>query len=98
MADLDVPLGGVKDDPDESWAAIRDGFNSWVSISSDNTCKVYGVVNGEDPAWGITGNNEEVTRHIMCCEDPTTAGSAPQSPEVWYCIYLSTNEEYEHFI
>jgi hypothetical protein len=49
--------------------------NSWISIGLNHTCKQYRMVFGEAPSWGITGEgNEELTRHVMCCNNQTASG------------------------
>ena len=75
FANLDTPLGGVAtDEPGGSWAPISDMDNSWISIGLNNTCEQYRVIFGEAPSWGITGEgNEELTRHVMCCDSTQTA-------------------------
>mmetsp|Transcript_12430 Transcript_12430/g.19128 ORF Transcript_12430/g.19128 Transcript_12430/m.19128 type:complete len:834 (+) Transcript_12430:2-2503(+) len=61
-------LGGRKDEG-ESWAAVVDGFNEWVQVGAGGECNLYSANEGESPSWGLTGdNNEEITRHIMCCQ------------------------------
>jgi hypothetical protein len=63
-------LGGRKDEG-ESWAAVVDGFNEWVQVGAGGECNLYSASEGESPDWGLTGNNnEEITRHIMCCKNP----------------------------
>ena len=63
-------LGGRKDEG-ESWAAVVDGFNEWVQVGAGGECNLYSANEGESPGWGLTGdNNEEITRHIMCCKIP----------------------------
>jgi hypothetical protein len=76
MANLDAPLGGVTtDEPNGSWVPISNNENSWISIGPYNTCQPYDEVFGESPPWGITGEgNEELSRHVMCCEIQTASG------------------------
>ena len=76
MADLDAPLGGVTtDEPNGSWVPIGNNENSWISIGPNNTCQPYDEVFGESAPWSITGEgNEELTRHVMCCETQTASG------------------------
>jgi len=63
-------LGGRKDGG-ESWAAVIDANNEWVQVGAGGECNLYSATEGETPAWGLTGeNNEEITRHIMCCQYP----------------------------
>lgn len=65
-----LPYGGVR--PESTvWAPMSDSRNSWVSVSGQNTCVTYMVLNLINPSWGLTGqDNEEMTRHVMCCRDP----------------------------
>mmetsp|Transcript_11472 Transcript_11472/g.25199 ORF Transcript_11472/g.25199 Transcript_11472/m.25199 type:complete len:848 (+) Transcript_11472:701-3244(+) len=73
MTELNVPSGGVIDEPNGSWAPISDYPNGWVQVGAENICMFYQVLNEKAPEWGITGvDNEDITRHIMCCE---TAGA-----------------------
>lgn len=68
-----LPYGGVRPDAG-SWAPISDSNNGWVSVSEDNACVRYMVLNLISPHWGLTGEgNEEITRHLMCCRDPNRA-------------------------
>lgn len=85
-SDYDIPLNGVVDEP-IAWAPIGDVKNAWTSLSSENTCEVYSAVTGENPTWGITGGDEEITRYVMCCgeelvvtESPTTKPTPAPSP------------------
>lgn len=68
-----LPYGGVR--PESTvWAPISDSRNAWVSVSGQNTCVTYMVLNLVNPSWGLTGqDNEEMTRHVMCCKDPNSA-------------------------
>ncbi|KAK1737323.1 hypothetical protein QTG54_012190 [Skeletonema marinoi] len=67
-ADGKKVLGGRKEEG-ESWAAVVDGFNEWVQVGAGGECNLYSANEGETPGWGLTGdNNEEITRHIMCCK------------------------------
>jgi len=69
---LTTPVGGFKDEgEDGSWAPIIDSPNGWVQVSSTNSCMKYGSVHNQPPAWGLSGqDNDEITRHIMCCQEP----------------------------
>ena len=59
-----APIGGnTYDEPKGSFAPISNGFNKWVSVSSDNTC-----VELSKHAWGADKGREDLTRHIVCCE------------------------------
>ena len=64
------PYGGSRSAHDWSWAPINKSFNSWVAVSSWQQCVEYKDLNPNDfPSWGLTGlNNEEITKHIACCE------------------------------
>ena len=65
-----LPYGGVRPET-VAWAPIIDANNAWVSVSEQNTCVTYTVLNLMNPEWGISGeDNEEMTRNIMCCKDP----------------------------
>ena len=68
-----LPYGGIR--PESTvWAPISDSKNGWVSVSGQNTCVTYMVMNLNNPLWGLTGeDNEEMTRHIMCCQDPNSS-------------------------
>ena len=58
-----APIEGVKyDEPKGSFAPISNGFNKWVSVSSDNTCVE------KMPSWGADKGREDLTRHIVCCK------------------------------
>merc|ERR1712194_768629 len=67
---LNPPYGGIKDEPSWAWAPINEPFNSWVQVSNWQSCTQYKDLNPNDsPIWGLTGsNNEDLTRHIACCE------------------------------
>ena len=81
LADLDAPLGGIREEPNGSWVPFSDADNSWVSVSSDNTCKIYGIVNGKPPDWGVTAvGNEDLTRHLVCCEIGYAEGTPVPTP------------------
>ncbi|KAL7519187.1 hypothetical protein ACHAWX_003976 [Stephanocyclus meneghinianus] len=71
-----LPYGGVRPDT-ISWAPISDSKNGWVSVSEQNTCVRYTILNLISPHWGLTGEgNEEITRHLMCCQDPSSVLTA----------------------
>ena len=76
MGDLDVPLGGVTtNEPNGSWVPTSNNENLWISIGPNNTCQAYDAVFGESPPWSITGKgNEELTRHVMCCDTQIASG------------------------
>jgi hypothetical protein len=71
-----LPYGGVRPES-VVWAPISDSNNGWVSVSGQNTCVRYAILYLVSPSWGITGeDNEDKTRHIMCCKDPNSAVTA----------------------
>jgi len=62
-------LDGIQDQDGESWSAIIDDPNDWVQVGTGGECTLYSETSDGWPSWGMTGkNNEEITRHIMCCE------------------------------
>ena len=62
------PIGGYRDEPKGSWAPVLDEGNHWVQVSSENACIAYeDEKKNPTPEWGMTGGNEEITRHIACC-------------------------------
>lgn len=80
-----LPYGGVRPES-VVWAPMIDSNNAWVSVSNQNTCVTYTVLNLINPSWGLTGNgNEEMTRHVMCCKDPSdvvlAVSDSTESPE-----------------
>ena len=76
-------LSSLMDKDGESWAPVSNANNEWVEISSKaGACDLYSErYNGEHPEWGINGdNNEEITRHILCCrEHPLQEGDNSSS-------------------
>ena len=76
-------IDGVREDG-ESWAPVADSQNDWVQVGKDGECNLYSNSEKEKPAWGTTGeNNEEITRHIMCCDGAgggDDAGDSESSP------------------
>ena len=56
---------------------MKNDFNTWVQVGSDDDlCLLYSYHAGHAPEWGLVkGDNEQQTRHIMCCqaEDIDTA-------------------------
>lgn len=73
-----LPYGGVREET--TWSPVIDSQNSWVQVSSPNTCELYIIMNLQAPHWGLTGEgNEEITRHVMCCEDATAQPVATSS-------------------
>ena len=68
---LKLPYGGSQAEK-TSWAPIYHPFNSWVLVTEPQVCVKYQNLNPKNhPAWGLTGvDNEDLTRHIMCCEMP----------------------------
>lgn len=75
---------GVKNSA-TSWAPIIDVPNGWVQVGSVDTCQLYNSLHPHPPLWGLEGEgNEEITQHIMCCNDLfTTANEA---------LYLANKE------
>lgn len=67
---LSPPSGGYKSSGDISWAPIMDAPNAWVQVSTHNSCVEYSSIHTSPPSWGIAGDNEEETGHIMCCNEP----------------------------
>jgi len=63
------PSGGVfyNDEPNGSFAPISNGFNKWVSVSGDNTCMQWETIEGSPPSWGAEAGQEDLTRHVVCC-------------------------------
>ena len=58
--------------------SVINSENEWVQVSgSAGVCDLYSSRYGAHPLWGETGNNnEEATRHIMCClKNPLEDGS-----------------------
>jgi len=84
LADKDTPVGGVKQEgSNASWAPVSDVPNTWISVGEDNTCMLHHAINGGPPQWGLTGvNNEEITRHVMCCDAPKEDGIGPQEGSI----------------
>jgi len=88
-----IPYGGIKEEgPYGSWAPIINNLNHWVELGNERKCMLYTTLYPDAPAWGITGeNNEEITRHVMCChsrgshvasggqEEPHTSSPASSS-------------------
>jgi len=77
---LNLPYGGAKDEDEriESWAPINEPFNSWVQVSTWQSCVQFKDLMPKDsPSWGLTGlNNEDITRNIACCNmDYVSLGS-----------------------
>ena len=61
-------ISGVMDHEGESWAAVINMHNEWVQVGTDNECELFTDKYGKEPDWGVNGgNNEMITRHIMCC-------------------------------
>ena len=85
-----IPYGGLVDEPQGSWVPTSDASNSWVqiggvpvdgtveaSVLNSNLCVTHMNAYLQEPAWGLTGeNNEEITRHILCCRAHATASAA----------------------
>jgi len=95
------PFGGLTEE-DVSWAPVINGQNNWVGLGAYATCKQYDPLHPAEPAWGITGNdNEYITRHVMCCLDPsntddeTPASSAFSSTIVESAVQLAHDSFFE---
>ena len=73
-----MPFDGYRSDHGASWAPINEPFNSWVAVGDLQVCVRYENSNPDDhPIWGVTGeDNEEITRHILCCEMDNALGDA----------------------
>lgn len=77
-----IPLGGIKDEPNGSWAPVYNSPNAWVQVGSEGTCELYESRYGKPPMWGLTGEgDEEITRHVMCCLDAEDM-DLPKLPDV----------------
>ena len=53
----------------ESWAPVSNGFNLWVSVGKYDTCLQWEVVKDSSPEWGKSEGREDITGHIVCCND-----------------------------
>ena len=53
----------------ESWAPVSNGFNLWVSVGKYDTCLQWEVVKDSSPEWGKSEGREDLTGHIVCCND-----------------------------
>ena len=84
-----APFGGARIDVGSSWAPIykhsrENGDEAdWVSLGNvPGICDLYSQQNnGEQPAWGdISAEAKdkalEITRHLMCCLEPTDDDSS----------------------
>ena len=68
-------LGGHSSDfnsEGEQWAPVFGHSNKWVMIgqkqgNSATTCFGHEDLEGGPPDWGLTSDNPEVKKHIMCC-------------------------------
>lgn len=64
-----ILLDGRIHEEGESWSAVIDDANDWVQVGVNSVCNLYSETELEKPSWGTTGSsNEEITRHIMCCQ------------------------------
>lgn len=60
-----------------TWLPISDAPNSWVHVGPVDRCLKYDYIHSGPPSWGLTGeDNEEITRHIVCCP-PVAKGKKP---------------------
>lgn len=77
------PITGPKDGPNGgwSWAPVSDDANSWVQVSSRDTCLPYEYIHDEKPMWGLNGqDDEEITRYLFCClVSPPGTGSKSEA-------------------
>jgi len=90
-------IGGIQD-VGESWSAVIDSANDWVQVGEGGACNLYSETEKELPSWGMTGeNNEEITRHIMCCKfDPLADNSGTSLTNVSGGIPGATLPEPQH--
>jgi len=56
----------------EQWAPISGKSNAWVMIgrkhdNSATTCLTYEQLEGGEPDWGLTTDNQGAKFHIQCC-------------------------------
>jgi len=76
MAENGPPVAGEKQGTNGMWVPIIDSANGWVQVGYVDTCRKYTDMKPHPPSWGLTGKeNEAITRHIMCCDEP--AGTGP---------------------
>lgn len=64
------PLGGFRKGGRGNWAwlPIIDHHNAWVNAGMKEGCTMYSSKFGENPRWGITGeDNDDITQNVMCC-------------------------------
>ncbi|KAL7551080.1 hypothetical protein ACHAWF_014278 [Thalassiosira exigua] len=80
-----APFGGYKNEPLGSWAAVVDDENGWVQVSEGKVgheygdlekregggCMMHNFLHDASPEWGENGENEEQTRHVLCCLSST---------------------------
>jgi len=72
------------------WVPISDMTNEWVDLNAKEPCVYYSDVYNSLPAWGITGEgSENITRHVMCCEDPMDEMSDSPQNDVNNAISLN---------
>jgi hypothetical protein len=60
------------------WSPISDRFNSWVMVGKADdedplTCLTYMQMYNHSPEWGLDGSRPELKKHILCCQDDTSA-------------------------
>lgn len=72
-------FGESMEDKGESWAPIMDDWNEWVQVGNGRRqCTTYSGIYKRRPAWGLTGDdNQENTRHIMCCLEQPLGDDLP---------------------
>ena len=81
-----LPYPGTQVLERESWTAFVDKANGWVHVGSGSSaldCVPYENMHPNTPDWGETGlDNEEITRHILCCSELGVEAQVPSQPEV----------------
>ncbi|KAL3786142.1 hypothetical protein HJC23_010716 [Cyclotella cryptica] len=105
-----VPYGGAKEGASGgnsmAWAPVKNTPNEWVQVSYPSStgngaqdgeiCQLFSTThNGEEPQWGLTGqNNEELTRNILCCLIDENAMN-DEMPEMFTNTVDDLNKEQE---
>eukprot|EP00985_Skeletonema_marinoi_P017771 scaffold9839_cov157-Skeletonema_marinoi.AAC.6 len=59
-------VGGME--ASSQWVPFINVANGWIQIGPEDTCMPYNSLNPFPPEWGLTGQNNAETSHIMCCE------------------------------
>jgi hypothetical protein len=52
-----VPPSGIDIPEHDSWIAVGDSENEWLTFRSDRTCKTHTEVTGAKPSWGTSSLN-----------------------------------------